>query len=191
MVPPTEGRSIRHPVKQQFHTQKSSQDVKMDPRFQPPSPHYSQIQQHQQIQVPLVEVNELGPTIQQGMIQCPMGGAQSNKETRLQAQTRTSPQSERNVNINFLPDPEENERDRSQPRSGKIFPEGYQLALNEAARPVFVNHYYAGETLVSGMNKRYIRLDECDISSESVAGVQQMQGLNRKSAEHSQESPMA
>ena len=68
--------------------------------------------------------------------------------------------------------------------SGKIFPEEYQLALNEAARPVFVNNYYAGETLISGMKKRYIRLAECDISSESVAGVQQTQGLNRESTEH-------
>ena len=83
-----------------------------------------------------------------------------------------------------MPDPEENERGGSQSHSGKIFPEGYQLALNEAARPVFVNHYYAGETLVSGMNKRYISLDECDISLECVAGVQQTQGLNREPTEH-------
>ena len=52
-----------------------------------------------------------------------------------------------------MPDPEENERGGSQSHSGKILPEGYQLALNKAARPVFVNHYYVGETLVSGMNK--------------------------------------
>ena len=37
------------------------------------------------------------------------------------------------------------------------------------------------------MNKRYIRLDECDIPSESVVGIQQMQGLNCKSTEHSRE----
>ena len=86
----------------------------MDPRFRPPSPHYSQIQQHQQVQVPLVEVNELGPTIQQGVIQCPVGGTQPNKETRLQSRTRTAPQSVRNDNTNFTPDPEENERDRAQ-----------------------------------------------------------------------------
>ena len=54
-----------------------------------------------------------------------------------------------------------------------------------------MNHYYAGETLVSGMNKRYIRLDEYDISSESVAGVQQTQGLNCESTEHSRESLVA
>ena len=54
----------------------------MDPRFWPPPPHYSQLQQHQQ--VPLVEVNELGPTIQQGVIQRPVGGTQPNKETRFQ-----------------------------------------------------------------------------------------------------------
>ena len=108
-----EGRSIRHPVQRQFHTQKGSQDVRMDPRFRPPPPHYSQIQQHQQVQVPLVEVNELGPTIQQGVIQHPVGGTQPNKETRLQTRTRTAPQSGRNDNTDFTPDPEENERDRA------------------------------------------------------------------------------
>ena len=188
VVPPTERRNLRHPVQQQFHTQKNSQDVRMDPRFRPPPPHYSQLQQHQQ--VPLVEVNELGPTIQQGVIQHPVGGTQPNKETRFQTQTRTAPQSERNSNTNFMPDSEKNERGGSQSHSGKVLPEGYQLALNEAARPVFVKHYYAGETLVSGMNKKYIRLDECDISSESVVGAQHMQNLNCESTEHSRESLM-
>ena len=188
VVPPRDGRNMPYPVQLQSHMQRGSQNVRMDPRFWPPSPHYSQIQQHQQVQVPLVEVNELGPTIDQGVIRRPVGGTQPNKETRLQNRIRTALQSGRNDNINFIPDIEENERGRSQSHSGRIFPEGYQLALNEAARPVFVNHYYIGETLVSGMNKRYIRLDECDISSESVAGVQQMQGSNRESTEHSRES---
>ena len=51
-----------------------------------------------------------------------------------------------------------------------------------------MNHYYAGEPLVPVMNKRYIRLDECDISSESAVGIQQLQGLNYEFTEHSQES---
>ena len=47
--------------------QQNSQDVRTDPRFRHPPPHYSQIPLHRQI--PPVEVNELGPTIQQGVIQ--------------------------------------------------------------------------------------------------------------------------
>ena len=47
----------------------------MDPHFQHPPPKYFQIQQHrstQQLPLPQVpiEVNKMGPTIQQGMIQC-------------------------------------------------------------------------------------------------------------------------
>ena len=47
--------------------QQDSQDVRTGPRFRHPPPHYSQIPLHRQI--PPVEVNELGPTIQQGVIQ--------------------------------------------------------------------------------------------------------------------------
>ena len=178
MVPPTEGRSPRHQVQQQFHTQKSSQDVKMDPCFRPPPPHYSRLKSHRQVQTPPVGVNKLGPTIQQGMIQRPVGGTQQNRETRLQTRTRVAPQNERSDNTNFMPGLEESERSKPRPHSEKVFPEGYQFALNEAVRPVFVNHYYAGETLVSGMNKRYIRLDDCDISSESVPKPHKISTVN-------------
>ena len=42
----------------------------MDPDFRQPPPQYSQVQQHRRMQLPLIEVNEVGPTIQQGVIQC-------------------------------------------------------------------------------------------------------------------------
>ena len=48
--------------------QRSCQDVCMDPHYQKP-PHYSQIQHHRSVPQPAVEVNEIGPTIQQGVIQ--------------------------------------------------------------------------------------------------------------------------
>ena len=70
----------------------------------------------------------------------------------------------------------------------KVLPEGYQLALNETVRPVFVNHYYAGEAVVSGTNRRYIRLDDCDVLSESVQGIQQTQAVNHEFIEHLRES---
>ena len=48
----------------------SSQDVRRDPRFRQPPPDYSEIQQHRQRQPNPVEINEMGPTIQRGVIQC-------------------------------------------------------------------------------------------------------------------------
>ena len=124
------------------------------------------------------------------MIQHTVKGNQQNKETRPESRARTVLQNERDDNSNLTPDPKESGRGRSSFHIGKSFPEGYPHALNQVARPVFVNHYYAGELLIPEMSKRYIRLDECDISSESVVGIQQMQSLNRKFTEHSRESPV-
>ena len=47
---------------------------------------------------------------------------------------------------------------------------GYRpFPMNEVARPVFVNHYYAGEAVAT--NRKLIRLEDCDISMEnSVLG---------------------
>ena len=122
VVPSIEGRNIRYPVQRQSHIQRGSQEVRMDPHFRSPPPHYSQIQQHQQVQAPLVEINRLGPTIQQGVIQHPMRGNQQNKETRLQTRARTVPQNGRDDNSNLTPDPEESGRGRSPFHNGKSFP---------------------------------------------------------------------
>ena len=60
------------------------------------------------------------------------------------------------------------------------------LTLNDVARPVFVNHYYAGEAFIPATSKKLIRLDECDISTEnSVRNIQQ-QGTEHKYREHLQ-----
>ena len=171
----------------------------MDPSFHPPPPQYSQIQQHQRLQASLVEVNELGPTIQQGVIPSPVRGAQPDKETRSEneTQTRSVPQNRRGNNGNHTSGLEENGEDILPTHNDNPFPDGYirscihegrQLPLNNVARPVFMNHYYAGEPVVPVMNKRYIRLDECDISSESAVGIQQPQAMNCEFTEHSQES---
>ena len=51
--------------------QRSCQDVRMDPRYQKP-PQYAEINYHRpSLQTP-IEVNEIGPTIQQGVIQRPV-----------------------------------------------------------------------------------------------------------------------
>ena len=184
VIPSAEGGNRGYPV-QQSQIQRSSQDVRMDHRFRHPPPQYSQVPLHRQTQAPLVEVNELGPTIQQGVIQRPVGRTELNKEPRPQVETRVEPRNGRKDDTNVVPGLEENTRISARHHNTKIFPEGYQLALNEAARPVFVNHYYAGEAVVSGTNKRYIRLEDCDVLSESK---QQTQAVNRESTEHSRKS---
>ena len=51
--------------------QRSCQDVRMDPRYQKP-PQYAEINYHRPSPQTQIEVNEIGPTIQQGMIQHPV-----------------------------------------------------------------------------------------------------------------------
>ena len=55
----------------QLPHQMSCQDVHMDPRYQKP-PQYAEINYHQVSPQTPVEVNEIGPTIQQGVIQRPV-----------------------------------------------------------------------------------------------------------------------
>ena len=130
---------------------------------------------------------ELGPTIQQGVIQHPRERAKVNREVRPRTETSVERLSKRNDGVNIAQGFESNTRTNVRQHNVKVFPEGYQLALNETVRPVFVNHYYAGEAVISGTNRRYIRLDDCDILSESVQGIQQTQAANCESIEHSRE----
>ena len=55
----------------QLPHQRSCQDICMDPRYQKP-PEYAEINYHQPPPQSPVEVNEIGPTIQQGVIQRPV-----------------------------------------------------------------------------------------------------------------------
>ena len=45
--------------------------------------------------------------------------------------------------------------------------ENRPFTLNDVGRPVFVNHYYAGEAFIPVTSKKLIKMDECDVSSES------------------------
>ena len=65
--PLTQVKEVQAPMSRQLPHQRSCQDVHMDPCYQKP-PHYSQIQHHRPVPQPLIEVNEIGPTIQQGVI---------------------------------------------------------------------------------------------------------------------------
>ena len=40
------------------------------------------------------------------------------------------------------------------------------FTVKDVGRPVFVNHYYAGEAFIPVTNKKLIKLDECDVSTE-------------------------
>ena len=55
----------------QLPHQRSCQDVCMDPCYQKP-PHYAEIHHHRPVPQMPVEINEIGPTIQQGVIQRPV-----------------------------------------------------------------------------------------------------------------------
>ena len=64
--------------------------------------------------------------------------------------------------------------------------ENRPLTLNDVARPVFVNHYYAGEAFIPATSKKLIKLDECDVSSENSLRNTQQQGAEHNFREHSQ-----
>ena len=63
--------------------------------------------------------------------------------------------------------------------------ESRPLTLNDVGRPVFVNHYYAGEAFIPVTSKKLIKLDECDVSIENSLRNTQLQGIERKYREHS------
>ena len=66
--------------------------------------------------------------------------------------------------------------------------EGRPLTLNDVGRPVFVNHYYMGEGFIPITSKKLIKLDKCDMSTESALRNAQPQGMEREYREHSQNS---
>ena len=60
--------------------------------------------------------------------------------------------------------------------------------MNDVGRPVFVNHYYAGEVFIPVTSKKLIKLDECDVSTENSLRNVQQQGAECECREHSQNS---
>ena len=140
-----------------------------------------------------VEVNQMGPTIQQGVIQHPVRqGTQSrntpnmNPVQSLRMSQTGAPSGQGHSNGNTASDPEGNGRD-SLPKCDSTnyvmnsIHEGRPLTLNDIGRPVFVNHYYAWEPLIPVISKKLIRLDECDVSTDISARNKQPQGPSCKS----------
>ena len=182
----------------QLPHQRSCQDVRMDPRYQKP-PNYTEIHHHRPVPQMPVEVNEIGPTIQQGVIQCPVqrhmqatGGRPRGSTVPVNAQQTTSV-----PNLQITENRSAREGDRIPKQEGdpdqngyvlNCFHESRPLTLHDIGRPVFVNHYYVGEAFIPVTSKKLIKLDECDVSTENSLRNAQPQGMERKYREHSQNS---
>ena len=183
--PQNQMKEVQTLMSKQLLHQRSCQDVCIDPCYQEP-PQYAEINFHQPSSQRPVEVNEIGPTIQQGVIQCPVQRhTQPTEETRratvpVNAQQTTSVPSLQINDRKQESDPEEN---------GYVLNcihENRPFTVNDVGRPVFVNHYYAGEAFIPVTNKRLIKLDECDVSTEISLRNAQPQDIECKFKEHSQ-----
>ena len=173
------------------------------PGFDSP-PHHSQIQQHrQQQQLPApIELNEIGPMIQQGVIQCPVQkktvtmGARPKDPTQKLQQTELVPPVQ-GYNRGNMSDPGDNGRD-SLPvcdrnpgyhdRTVETVQGSKTVPVNEVARPIFVNHYYAGEQLMPVTSKRLIRLNETDSFMTDGEKGPYPQIITHEPIEHSRDS---
>ena len=192
-------RETKAPMSAQLPHQRSCQDIRIDPRYQKP-PHYAEIHHHRPVPQMPVEINEIGPTIQQGVIQRPV-----QRDTQATRSRRSTPpvntQHTTNVpNLQIIGNGGTRERDKLPKQEGDPNPNDYvlncihknrPLTLNEVARPVFVNHYYVGEAFIPTTSKKLIKLDECDVSTENSLRNVNQQGTERKVREHSQNSRMA
>ena len=188
-------REVQSTMSQQLPRQRSCQDVRMDPRYQEP-PRYAEVNYHRPSPQRSVEVNEIGPTIQQGVIQRPV-----QRHTQLtegprrptlpvNEQQRTSMPSLQNNNNGGAYE-KDGKQDGDPEENGYVINcihENRPFTVNDVGRPVFVNHYYAGEAFIPVTNKKLIKLDECDVSTEVSVRNAQPQAVERDFGEHSQNS---
>ena len=185
----------------QLPHQRSCQDVRMDPHYQKP-PQYAEIHHHRPVPQTPIEVNEIGPTIQQGVMQCSV--QRDMQATGARPRRSTPPMNTQQTvsvpNLQITGNGGTRERDKLPKQEGDPNPNDYVLncihknrpfTLNDVARPVFMNHYYAGEAFIPVTSKKLIKLDECDVSTENSLRNVQQQGTEREYREHSQNSWMA
>ena len=146
-----------------------------------------------------VEVNEIGPTIQQGVIKHPVQRDTQATRRRISTPPKNTQQTMSVPNLQATGNGGTRERDKLQKQEGDPNPSDYvlncthenrPLTLNDVARPVFVNHYYAGEAFIPATSKKLIKLDECHVSTENSLRNVQQQGAERDFREHSQNSRM-
>ena len=131
------------------------------------------------------------------MIQCPV---QRDKQATGARTRRSSPpintqQTASVPNLQITEKGDTLERDKLPEQEGDLNHNDYvlncihknrPLTLNDVARPVFVNHYYAGEAFIPVTSKKLIKLDECDVSTQNSLRNVQQQGTEREYREHSQ-----
>ena len=193
--PRNQMREVQTPMLKQLPQQRSCQDIRMDPRYQEP-PQYAGINFHRPSPERPVEVNEIGPTIQQGVIQRPV---QKHTQPTEGPRRPTLPVNEQQGTS--MPSLQNNNNGGAYEKDGKqegdpekngyvinCIHENRPFTVNDVGRPVFVNHYYAGEAFIPVTNKKLIKLDECDVSTEVSVRNAQPQAVERDFGEHSQNS---
>ena len=197
--PPNQIKETRVLMSAQLPHQRSCQDVHMDPRYQKP-PHYAEIHHHRPVPQTPVEINEIGPTIQQGVIQRPVQRDTQATRSRRSTPPMNTQQTTSVPNLWITGNGGTRERDRLPKQEGDPNPNDYvvncihentPLTLNDVARPVFVNHYYVGEAFIPATSKKLIKLDECDVSTENSLRNVLQQGTECEAREHSQNLRMA
>ena len=193
--PQNQIKEVRTLMSKALPHQRSCQDVRMDPRYQKP-PQYADINYHRPPPQTPVEVNEIGPTIQQGVIQCPVQRHTQPAEgpkrpiDPVNAQQTTSVPSLQ-INDNRGAHDRDRKQESNPEENGYVINcihENRPFTVNNVGRPVFVNHYYTGEAFIPVTNKRLIKLDECDVSTEISLRNAQPQDIEREFKEHSQNS---
>ena len=193
--PQNQIKEVRTPMSKPLPHQRSCQDVRMDPRYQKP-PQYAEINYHRPPPQTLVEVNKIGPTIQQGVIQHPVQRHTQAAEGPRRPTVPVNAQQTTNVpSLQINDNGGAHERDRKQEsdpeENGYVINcihENRPFTVNDVGRPVFVNHYYTGEAFIPVTNKRLIKLDECDVSTEISLRNAQPQDMECEFKEHSQNS---
>ena len=144
-----------------------------------------------------VEINEMGPTIQQGVIHRPVQRDTQATRSRRSTPPMNTQQTTSVPNLQVTANGGTRERDSLPKQEGDPNPNDYvlncihenrPLTLNDVARPVFVNHYYVGEVFIPVTSKKLIKLDECDMLTENSLRNVQQQGAECEYREHSQNS---
>ena len=142
--PQNQMKEVGTPMSKQFPHQRSCQDVHMDPRYQEP-PQYAEINHHRPSPQSPVEVNKIGPTIQQGVIQRPV---QRHTQPTEGPRRPTVPVNAQQMTS--IPSLQINDRKQESDleENGYVINcihENRPFTVNDVGRPVFVNHYYVGK----------------------------------------------
>ena len=185
--PQNQMREVQTPMSKQLQHQRSCQDVRMDPHYQEP-PQYAEINYHRPSPQRPVEVNEIGPTIQQGVIQRPVQRHTQPTEGPRRATAPVNAQQTTSVHSLQINDRKQESDPEENGYVINCIHENRPFTVNDVGRPVFVNHYYTGEAFIPVTNKRLIKLDVCDVSTEISLRNAQPQDIEREFKEHSQNS---